>query len=152
MRPRLGRDAALRALLDAVVADCRGGVERVGDVLTGQSSTKPVSIACPTQSPAKQSACSSTRTCPPCAPVPRPALVERPGEVLDVVAVLVREDVRLGERPAARAQLRGQLVEEAEVDVDVLVVRAVERARPPTTQAPHPVWMLSVKKRVFVGS
>ena len=36
MCPRLGSDTPLRALLDAVVTDCRGGVERVGDVLAGQ--------------------------------------------------------------------------------------------------------------------
>ena len=41
--------------------------------------------------------------------------------------VLVREDVRLGERAALGAELRLQLVEEAEVDVDVAVGRAVER-------------------------
>ena len=44
-----------------------------------------------------------------------------------MVAVLVGEDVRLGERAALGAELRLQLVEEPEVDVDVLVVRAVER-------------------------
>ncbi len=48
-------------------------------------------------------------------------------EVLDVVPVLVRENVRLGERAALRSELRLQLVEEAEVDVDVAVGRAVER-------------------------
>ena len=52
---------------------------------------------------------------------------QHPGQVLDVVPVLVGQHVRLGERPAARAELRLQLVEEAEVDVDVAVVRAVER-------------------------
>ena len=50
-----------------------------------------------------------------------------PEQVLHVVAVLVRDDVRLRERPALRAELRLQLVEEAEVDVDALVARAVER-------------------------
>src|SRR5262245_3512118 len=44
------------------------------------------------------------------------------------MAVLVREDVRLGERAAARAELRLELVEEAEIDVDVAVLRAVEGA------------------------
>ena len=55
-------------------------------------------------------------------------LVRVPSEILDVVAVLVGEDVCLGERTAPRSELRCHLVEEAEVDVDVLVVRAVERA------------------------
>ncbi len=43
-----------------------------------------------------------------------------------MVAVLVSQDVRLGERSAARAELGLELVEEAEVDVDEAVVRAVE--------------------------
>ena len=45
-----------------------------------------------------------------------------------MVAVLVREHVGLGEGAAARAEAVAQLVEEAEVDVDGLVGRAVERA------------------------
>ena len=53
--------------------------------------------------------------------------VEVAGQILDVMPVLVREDVRLCERPAARAELRLQLIEEAEVDVDVPIARAVER-------------------------
>src|SRR4051812_47322080 len=44
------------------------------------------------------------------------------------MAVLVCEDVRLSERAVAAAELRAELVEEAEVDVDLLVRRAVERA------------------------
>ena len=53
--------------------------------------------------------------------------VEHAGQVLDVVAVLVREHVRLRERPALRAEPRLEVVEEAEIDVDALVRRAVER-------------------------
>ena len=94
-----------------------------------RSSTNPVPSAWPTHRPAKQSACSSTRTWPPCGPVSRSALSRVPIEVLNVVSVLVREDVRLGERPAASAELRLELVEEPEVDVDVAVARTVERAR-----------------------
>ena len=48
-------------------------------------------------------------------------------EVLDVVAVLVGDDVRPGERPARGAEPRLELVEEAEVEIDRLVGRAVER-------------------------
>src|SRR4029453_19385590 len=47
-------------------------------------------------------------------------------QVLDVVAVLMGEPVRLRERRPARAEPRLDLVEEAEVDVDELVPRAVE--------------------------
>ena len=45
-----------------------------------------------------------------------------------MVAVFVREHVCLGERAALGAEARLQLVVEAEVDVDALVGRAVERA------------------------
>src|SRR5262249_52388344 len=53
---------------------------------------------------------------------------EHTRQVLDVMSVLVGQDVRLGERPAAGSVLRLELVEEAQVDVYVRVVRAVERA------------------------
>jgi len=43
-----------------------------------------------------------------------------------VVAVLVSEHVRLGERSAPGSETRTELLKEAEVDVDVLVDRAVE--------------------------
>ena len=52
----------------------------------------------------------------------------RAQQVLDVVAVLVGDHVGLGERAALRAEARAQLVVEAQVDVDRLVGRAVERA------------------------
>ena len=52
--------------------------------------------------------------------------VERADEVLHVVPVLVREDVRLRERTALRAEPSLQLLEEPEVDVDLLVRGAVE--------------------------
>ena len=48
-------------------------------------------------------------------------------QLLHVVADLVRQDVRLGEL-AGRAEASLQLVVEAEVDVDLLVERAVEGA------------------------
>ena len=48
-------------------------------------------------------------------------------QVLHVVADLVGDDVGLGE-VARGAEARAQLVEEAEVDVDLLVARTVERA------------------------
>ena len=63
-----------------------------------------------------------------------------------MVAVLVREDVRLGQRPAARAELRLELVEEAEVDVDVAVTAGSRRGRSRTTPAPQPVWIAVVEE------
>ena len=44
-----------------------------------------------------------------------------------MVAVFVREDVGLRERAARRAELRLQIIEEAEVDIDALVPGTVER-------------------------
>ena len=48
-------------------------------------------------------------------------------QVLDVVAVLVGQHVRLGEL-ALGAELVGELLVEGQVDVDLVVGRAVERA------------------------
>ncbi len=48
---------------------------------------------------------------------------------LDVVAVLVRDHVGDREVAALRAEARLELIEEAKVEVDLLVGRAVERAR-----------------------
>ena len=55
-------------------------------------------------------------------------LAHRPGQVLDVVAELVREHVRLRGVATLGTQLAGQLVEEAGVQVDRGVPRAVEGA------------------------
>ena len=81
------------------------------------------------QTPAKQSAWSSVRTDWLWAPVSPLSPLQGAEQVLDVVAVLVGDHVALGERPALGAEPRPQLVEEAEVEVDELVGRAVERAR-----------------------
>ena len=93
-------------------------------------STKPVSTACAAQTPGvavglqlepHRARLRALRVLAPDAPVGAE-------QVLDVMAVLVGDDVGLGERPAARAEARAQLAVEAEVDVDRLVARAVERA------------------------
>ena len=55
------------------------------------------------------------------------ALVEAQ-QVLDVVPVLVRDDIRLGERATLRPEARAQVLVEAEIDEHGLVGRAVERA------------------------
>src|SRR5262249_33784646 len=49
-------------------------------------------------------------------------------QVLYVVSVLVRDDIRVGKLAALRAETRMQLVEEADIQVDLLVGRAVEGA------------------------
>ena len=106
-----------RLLLDVVVADRRGGASAssiccVGDRARGRHAGLGSTVvdASPTHIPAKQSACSSIRTRVRLGPVrlrSRPSISA--GDVLDVVAVLVRRDVELGERPAARAELALQL-------------------------------------------
>jgi len=40
----------------------------------------------------------------------------------------MRDDIAFGQRPAPRAELGLQILEKAEVEVNVLVLRAVERA------------------------
>ena len=85
------------------------------------------------QTPAKQSACSSTRTLTAlaCASPPRPPqrldLVHDAELVLDVVADLVGDHVGLREL-SRRAELLLEHLVEAQVDVDLLVVGAVERS------------------------
>src|SRR3954471_24604494 len=53
--------------------------------------------------------------------------VTRAEEVLHVMAELVSDHVRLGE-VARRAEAPRQLVEEAQIEVDLVIGRAVERA------------------------
>ena len=77
-----------------------------------------------------------------------PDLLVEAHDVLHVVAVLVGDHVRLGERAALGAEVRAQLVEEAEVEVDRLVGRAVERARRPRSPCRTPVLTRSVKNTV----
>ena len=133
VRPRLAVDLPLRLSLDAVVADGRGRVERLGRSRPRRATARnPVSTAFAAQTPAKQSAWSSDpdggalRTLP-VATDP----VERAEQVLHVVPVLVREDVGLRERTALRPELGLQVLEEPEVDVDLVVRGAVEGTRRP---------------------
>src|SRR5581483_1038772 len=124
--PRLRVHAPLRRLLDAVVADGRGRVEslvhvllgEVGDVAGRNGVPRPdAGVAVGLQLGADGAALRPLRG-------PR---AERAEQVLRVVPVLVRDHVRLGERAALCAEAIVQLLVEAEVDVDVLVRRTVER-------------------------
>ena len=110
---------ALRLLLDAVVADRAAALSAsaiccsVTGSRNGARHPRLQVDAAPTQLPAKQSACSSSRTESESGRWSwrsRPLLM--PAMVLDVVAPLVRDDVHLGQRPAVRAELRAQLREE----------------------------------------
>src|SRR5436309_3421418 len=56
----------------------------------------------------------------------RSGLREQTELVLHVMAVLVRDDVALRERAALRAETLLQFLKEADVEVDLLVVRTVE--------------------------
>ena len=119
MRPRLGRDPTLRRLLDAIVPDRLRCVERVGHVLSRdvldeagveRMSDPEPGVAVRLELDAHLTALRA------CVAV---GAIEVSGQILDVMPILVSQDVRLCERPAARAELRLQLIEEAEVDVDV---------------------------------
>ena len=105
VRPRLRRHAALGALLDPVVADRGRGVERLVDVLTGEvldearveRATDPearvaVGLELDAHLPTLRAGVAV-------------GAAQHAGEVLDVMAVLVREHVRLGQRAALGAEL-----------------------------------------------
>src|SRR5437868_13758663 len=48
--------------------------------------------------------------------------------MLNAVSVFVRHHVRLRERATLRAELRSEVLEEREIEIDLLVVRAIERS------------------------
>ena len=127
MRPGLGVDLTLRPLLDAVVPDRTGRIDPRIDVGLGQILDQPgldrmirpdAGVAVGLQF------CAHRASLGP-APLLGPA--ERAEKILHMVAVLVGNHVGLGERPALGPEARLQLSEEAEIDVDLLVGRAVER-------------------------
>src|SRR5581483_4991373 len=129
VRPLLGPHAALELLLEAVVADGGRGVERVGDVRVGRR--REVASFCCVARPDAGVAVGLQLDAHAAALRPGPMVLrlrQCPGDVLNVVAILVGQDVGLGERPAVRAELRAQVVVEAEVNVDVLIRVAVEGA------------------------
>src|SRR5215218_6045765 len=126
--PRLGVHLPLRLLLDPVVADRRRGVEALVDVLLRQIDDQP-RLLCVVRPHAGIAVGLQLR--PDRAALGPLRVVADPTQnallVLDVVAVFVRDHVRLRERAVRGAELRLEVVEEVEVDVDLLVARAVER-------------------------
>ncbi len=137
MGPGLGADLALEPLLDAVVADGGGGVEAVGDVLLGDPLDQGLAavgtgLGGGVVGPQAGVAVGLELEADGAALGPGGAAaagpVHRPGEVLDVVPVLVGQHVRLGERAAPGAEAALELPVEAEVDVDGAVPGAVEGA------------------------
>ena len=130
---------ALGLLLDAIVADDPRGVERLVDLLPrdGLEEAGVYRVATPH---AGEAICLEFRAHRAALGAGIASGLEQAEKVLDVVAVLMREDVLLREFTALRTELRLELVEEAEVDVDGLVDRAVERsdsARGATTLGVH---------------
>ena len=122
-----GWTLTLRALLDAVVSDRSCCVERLGDVLSRQilDESRLERLAYP-----EPRVAIGLELDADLAALRARVTIRAPkhaGQVLHMVAVLVGQDVCLRERSALRPELGLELVEEAEVDVDVTVVRAVER-------------------------
>ena len=129
MRPRLGIHLSLGLALDPVVANCGCGIERIGDVSLRQISDEPglsrvirpdAREAVGLQLGAHRRALRALRILA--------YLFQRPGDVLHVMTVLVREHVRLRKRTTPGSEVRSQLIEEPEIDVHVLVRWAVERS------------------------
>src|SRR3954452_22671654 len=128
VRPRIRVDLALRCLLDPIVTDGGSRIEGVGDIGLGdllevagaRRMVRPdACVAIGLEFRAHRSTCrASTAT----------AARQRTEQILDVVAVLVREDVSLRERATLRPESRSELAEEVEVEIDELVSRTVERA------------------------
>src|SRR5918996_413634 len=128
VRPVLGRDPTLCALLYPIVADRGCRLERAVDVGTIHVRDDPRGLRVP--HPNTRVAVSlqlhahgtALRTGVSALSAPQVT-----GQVLDVVPVLVCEDVGAREVATFDAELRTELLEEPEVDVDLPVERTVER-------------------------
>src|SRR3954447_10852217 len=127
---RLGVDPAVRLLLDAIVSDRGRGVQPLLEVAVLQDAAV-IRGAAPNAGEAVGLQFEANGESVRVSRVVLALLTNPPLDaelLLDVVAELMREDVGLGE-VARRLEAPVELVEEAEVDVDALVERAVERAR-----------------------
>src|SRR5690349_15759038 len=126
MRPCLGVHLTRRRLLDAVVADCRSGTESLLDIARFEVSLIRVR---PDAGEAIGLEFLANGKVVPTARILLGHLLDliRDAELgLDVMAELVRDDVGHREVAAFRAEARLELVHEAEVEVDLLVGRAIE--------------------------
>ena len=135
MRPGLGVHGAAGLPLDVVVADGCRGVERIGDLLLGRRLQERHAVlvdllghvADPRAGEAVGLQLGAHAVAVGAGAVVG-MLLHDAGDVLHVVAVLVREHVELGERARRRVELLAQQGEERRIDVDGLFGRAVERA------------------------
>ena len=126
MRPRLGGGVALGLLLDHVVADRRRRAQPLLDVARLEVLLVEVAVdAGEAVGLQLQPHGAALRALPVL-----PDLLVEARQVLHVVPVLVRDDVRLGEGAALRAEPAPQLVEEPEIQVDEAIAgqRAIERS------------------------
>jgi Protein of unknown function (DUF998) len=152
VRPGLGVHLPLRLLLDPVVPDRGRGVEALVDVRLGQLFDQPgldgvrrpdAGVAVGLELRTHRSALGALAVVSD--------LLEHAELVLDVVAVLVRDHVGLRERAAAGAEARLKLVEEPEVDVDLLVARAVERPNLRAREAAARLHLVGEEDGVGIG-
>src|SRR5207247_3578905 len=122
VRPLLRLHAPLGLLLDAVVADGSRGVQRLRDLRVGrrleEAGIRRVAGPHPREAVGLQFDLDRGGA--------RSGLREQTELVLDVMAVLVRDDVALRERAALRAETLLQFLKEADVEVDLLVIWTVE--------------------------
>src|SRR3954453_18351783 len=127
VRAGLRVDLSLELLLEPVVADRRGGGQGIGDIAVGDPRDESglYGVRRPHARVAIGLQLEPHRRARRALTV-RPTSVDRSLEVLDVMPVFVREDVRLRERTTRRAEAGRELPEEPEIDVHVLVGGAVE--------------------------
>ena len=158
MRPLLGVDVAAALLLDPVVADGLGGVQRLADVglVDRLEDLDALRVVGAGRAAGPHAGVAVGLELEPDRVAGRALLgadlAHRAEQVLDVVAVLVADDVGLHEVAALAAELALEhLVEERGVEVDRLVGRAVERARRPCWRLPQPVDVPPVKVTISVG-
>src|SRR5207245_6806243 len=122
VRPLLRLHAPLGLLLDAVVADGSRGVQCLRDLRVGRRVEEAGIRRVAGPHPRKAIGLKLD----PDRSGARSGLREQTELVLHVMAVLVRDDVALRERAALRAETLLQFLKEADVEVDLLVVRTVE--------------------------
>src|SRR6266542_1900182 len=130
MGPLLRIDPALRRALDPIVAHRGRRVEGGRDVRGGRRGEEAGVARVPGPDPGEAVGLQLGADRGPLrSGLGAAALAQQSEDVLDVVPVLVRHDVALGERSPGRAETGPQLLEEREIEVDLLVGRAVERPR-----------------------